>query len=319
MNKDLNYYKRKFINLNVSNKQAYGKAPHKPILLLSVIELIEQRKIQHNRIFLTPELTSNFLKYWGQFGSDKHRSDLALPFFHLTGDKFWHLAPKPGFEATIAKKIRLKSLTAITDAVSYAYLDQELFELVQQTESRVELVATLIQHWFPGRLGGVKELSKVDTFEEIQQRLFEQGGAIYSAEEVKDEEQTFVRNGAFRRLVVKLYDYRCALCKLKIISLENQNIVDGAHIKPFAEFRDDHFDNGLALCKNHHWAFDRGWFSISSNYRILIAHHLFTEEPPEESRSMHDFHGELIYLPDEQKYHPRVEALQWHQNFWNIA
>jgi len=34
---------------------------------------------------------------------------------------------------------------------------------------------------------------------------------------------------------------------------------------------------------------------------------------------MRDFHGELIYLPDEQKYHPRVEALQWHRDFWSIA
>jgi len=317
MKKDVSYYTNQFTKLRVD--RVHGAAPHKPILLLSIIELIEQGKIQHNRIFLTPELISSFLKYWGKFGSENHRSDIAQPFFHLTSDKFWHLAPNSGFESTIEARIKLKSLTALRNAVNYGYFDQELFELLQQSESRIELVTTLIQHWFPGRLGEVEELSQVDIFQEIQLRLFEQGGATYNAEEVKDEEQTFVRSGAFRRIVVSLYDHRCALCKLKIISLENQNIVDGAHIKPFAEFRDDYFDNGLALCKNHHWAFDRGWVSISSNYRILIAHHLFTEEPPEASRSMRDFHDELIYLPDEQKYHPRVEALQWHRDFWSIA
>lgn len=317
MKKDLSYYATRFSKLRID--RVHGAAPHKPILLLSIIELIEQGKIQHNRVFLTPELISNFLKYWGRFGSENHRSDVALPFFHLTGDKFWHLAPNPGFESTIEARIKLKTLTALRNAVHYAYFDQELFEFLCQTESRIELVTTLIQCWFPGRIAELEEISQVDTFEEIQLRLFERGGATYNAEEVKDEEQTFVRSGAFRRIVVGLYDHRCALCRLRIISLENQNIVDGAHIKPFSEFRDDHFDNGLALCKNHHWAFDRGWFSISNNYRILIAHHLFTEEPPEESRSMQNFHGELIYLPDEQKYHPRIDALQWHRDFWNIA
>ncbi|MBD2156149.1 HNH endonuclease [Leptolyngbya sp. FACHB-16] len=47
-------------------------------------------------------------------------------------------------------------------------------------------------------------------------------------------------------------------CRLKIISSDSQNIVDGGHIKPFSQFRDDRFQNGLALCKNHHWACDRG-------------------------------------------------------------
>jgi len=29
------------------------------------------------------------------------------------------------------------------------------------------------------------------------------------------------------------------------------------HLIPFSESRNDHPTNGLALCKNHHWAMDR--------------------------------------------------------------
>jgi len=83
-------------------------------------------------------------------------------------------------------------------------------------------------------------------------------------------EKTFVRSAAFRRIVVSLYEQRCAFCNLRIISQDSQNIVDGAHIKPFSEFRDDRFDNGISLCKNHHWAFDRGWFSIGDDYRVIV-------------------------------------------------
>jgi putative restriction endonuclease len=49
---------------------------------------------------------------------------------------------------------------------------------------------------------------------------------------------------------------------LKIINSLGQNIVEGSHIKSFSEFRDNRIDNGLSLCKNHHWAFERVWSGL---------------------------------------------------------
>lgn len=34
-------------------------------------------------------------------------------------------------------------------------------------------------------------------------------------------------------------------------------IIDAAHLVPFSEGHNDHPTNGLALCKNQHWAMDR--------------------------------------------------------------
>jgi putative restriction endonuclease len=59
----LSYYSKLFTRLRVD--RAHGVAPHKPILVLSVIELIAHSKIKQNQIYLTPELISTFLKYWG--------------------------------------------------------------------------------------------------------------------------------------------------------------------------------------------------------------------------------------------------------------
>ncbi len=67
---------------------------------------------------------------------------------------------------------------------------------------------------------------------------------------------------ALRRNVLKLYDQRCAFCKVRVMG----NMFDGAHIQPFAEFRGDRFVNGLALCKNHQWAFYHSWFGIDDDY-----------------------------------------------------
>lgn len=315
--KNLKYYAKKFEKLRVD--RARGVAPHKPILLLSVIELISQGKITHNRIYLSPELIATFLKYWTNLGSENHHSNIALPFFHLTSEKFWFLAPNPGFEAAIASRVKIRTLKALEDAVSHAYLDDELFEFLQDSQSRTHLIKTLIQTWFGQQTEKIDTLYAVDKFEEIQLRLFEKGGAIYQLKDLKDEDKTFVRNAAFRRIVVSLYEQRCAFCHLKIISSDNQTIVDGAHIKPFSEFRDDRFANGLALCKNHHWAFDRGWFSISDDYRIIVPGNRITEEPPNKSRTMQEFNHEPLFLPSQEAYYPSQESLHWHRNFWNIA
>ena len=185
--------------------------------------------------------------------------------------------------------------------------------------SRFRLSGILIQTWFPNQDVEFQKIYQIDEFENIQLKLLEKGGAVYKVDDLKDEEKIFVRNAAFRRVVVSLYEQRCAFCKLKIISQDNQNIVDGAHIKPFSEFRDDQFDNGVALCKNHHWAFDHGWFSINDDYQIIVPKSRIYEETPTDTKAMSDFHGEQLLMPIQTAYQPRIEALQWHRQYWRIA
>lgn len=317
MKKDLSYYVNKFVKLGVD--RAHGIAPHKPTLLLSVIEQFEKGKIQHNQIYLTPELIATFLKYWSNLVTTDHRSDISLPFFHLTGDKFWHLMPNSGFEATIASRTKIKGLAALRNTVKYAYLDDELFEYLQNVSSRIHLAENLIKTWFPKNANQFESLYQVDELESIQLKLFEKGGAVYTVEDIKDQDKTFVRNAAFRRNIVSLYQQNCAVCRLKIVSLDGQDIVDGAHIKPFSEFHDDRFDNGIALCKNHHWAFDRGWFGINDEYKIIVPPDRIYEETPANLRSLQNYDGEDIVLPNSEIYNPRIDSLQWHLSFWKIA
>jgi putative restriction endonuclease len=224
MTKDLSYYTRKFVKLGVD--RAHGVAPHKPILLLSVIEQFDKGGVQHNQIHLTPELIATFLKYWSNLVATDHRSDISLPFFHLTGDKFWYLMPNPGFEATVASRTKIKGLAALRNTVKYAYVDNELFEYLQDVGSRVQLAETLISAWFPTETQQLESLYQVDELDVIQLKLFEKGGAIYTTEDIKDQDKTFVRSAAFRRNIVSLYEQRCALCRLKIISRDNQNIAN---------------------------------------------------------------------------------------------
>jgi putative restriction endonuclease len=82
---DLAYYCKCFANLNVNSNKIRGKSPHKPILLLSVLELIAQGSIVNNRILVSDELIEIFNRYWDSFvGSDSgHQSGIHYPFTHL--------------------------------------------------------------------------------------------------------------------------------------------------------------------------------------------------------------------------------------------
>ncbi len=319
MPKDLQYYAKKFAKLNVNKHRERGTAPHKPVLLISLIELIEQGKIRLNQVPLSPELISTFLKYWRSLVRTDHRSDISLPFVHLTGDGFWHLAFYPDSETATPTGLGRKGVTAVRRIVQHAWLDPELFAILQDPGQRVILLRLLIDSWFAGRSSEIEQLSLIDEFESVKTQLLREGGATYRVEDLKDEENIVVRHGAFRKIVVSLYDQRCAFCGLRIISADGQDIVDGAHIKPFAEFRDDRFVNGLALCKNHHWAFDHGWFGVDDNYRIMIPQERFTEEPAVESREMEAFDGEVIGLPTEREFRPSLEGLRWHRARWEIG
>ena len=88
----LQKYVQKMKRLRVD--RAHGVAPHKPLLLLAVIELIERRQIRENKIPLFPDLAAAFMRYWSKVTNRK--PNIALPFFHLKSDGFWHLHPNTG-------------------------------------------------------------------------------------------------------------------------------------------------------------------------------------------------------------------------------
>ena len=146
--------------------RAHGVAPHKPILLLAVAECFERGKILENRINLSPELNRIFLKYWSYLGSEDHHPDISRPYFHMKSGKFWHLMMNPGFEHVLAAKIKLRTFCEVKIAVDYAYLDEDLFDLLKIDKYRESLLAVLVGTWFPGRFSEIRNMSEVDDFKD---------------------------------------------------------------------------------------------------------------------------------------------------------
>jgi putative restriction endonuclease len=303
--RDLAYYCNRFAKLNVSKTKERGTANHKPILILSVLELITQQSIVTNRILISNELIETFKQYWSIIVTGSSYTDaLHYPFIHLQRDGFWKVKFKD-----IYKGERIKTTNKLKEKVEYAYLDEELFDLLKDSFNRQVLVDSLVNTWFADSKLKLNNIVDIDLeFDRVNQSEL-----LNLDSEVKITlRKSIVRNSFFRKLVVREYDYRCAFCKLRIIRDPNQNVVDGAHIKPFSEFLDSKIDNGLSLCKNHHWAFDLGWFSVDDNYRILVAQDLDDDSPY--TRAIKDFDREPIALLSNERYFPRLESLKWHRD-----
>ena len=306
--RDITYYCRLFANLNVCSTRQRGEAHYKPILLLSVIDLIAQGIIVDNKILISDELINTFNNYWNVLTSGTYKGGLHYPFFHLKHEGFWHLAFRPTFNGE-----RPKTTNKLKEAIEYAFVDTQLFKLLEHPVYRQELTDTLVAVWFSANKKELGDILKVN--KDFQNSpLFELGNVDPNPK--KNLIQSVIRNAFFRKAIVHIYDYRCVFCRLRVTRSINQNIVDGAHIKPFSGFYESKIENGLALCKNHHWAFDRGWFSVDENYRIIVANDLQEESP--NAKPMKEFNRAMIFLPNDEIYYPSLEALQWHrQNKFN--
>lgn len=131
------------------NRQRGDVSPHKVCMLLSVIDLIANQAIGNNRIFFDNNLRQLFTRQFNQYRTEKDRDNPHLPFFHLKGDGFWHHQPKPGRAGFHANLRRVGGPGDINNNIAYAYLDDELFQLLRNQVAREYLKASLLENINP--------------------------------------------------------------------------------------------------------------------------------------------------------------------------
>lgn len=112
--------------------------------------------------------------------------------------------------------------------------------------------------------------------------------------------------GAFRVLVTEAYNRRCAITGEKVLP-----VLDASHIKPYAEGGPHSIDNGLLLRKDQHTLFDRGYMTITEEYKIEVSKRI--KEDYGNGREYYQMHGKsLLVLPQNRMELPSREFIQWH-------
>jgi hypothetical protein len=132
--------------------------------------------------------------------------------------------------------------------------------------------------------------------------------------------ETKLRNRAFKQAIREAYDFKCAVCGMKIYSPNTlQWEVEAAHIVPHSRYGKDDLLNGLALCRLHHWAFDVGWFTLEDNFNILASSKINDLSSEFGRLGKYDFIRHLsienlrIFLPSEREIYPHHNAIKWHR------
>jgi putative restriction endonuclease len=256
------HWLNKLRKLNPNRSQAKGAAPHKPCLLLSLLDMAQDGELQELLLRRTPSLHVRFhafsslaLPRWGG------KVDLAYPFFYLKSQGFWQ---------TLDAEKRPSTSVDVTQSIQ---LNLEFLALMQDEDFRRSARIILLETYFPPaeRIALYALLGvRAQTLEfQKELHLLNTDTATQSVEQG--------RSARFGVQVVCGYQHTCALTGYRIITHNGESVVEAAHIEPWAKTRNDDIQNGLALSRNVHWAFDRGLWSVDDQFHILIKPERFQE------------------------------------------
>ena len=110
----------------------------------------------------------------------------------------------------------------------------------------------------------------------------------------------------FRERVMAAYQSQCAFCQLK-----HEELLDAAHI--IGDKEEDGIpsvNNGLALCKIHHAAFDQHIIGVSPDYQIKVKEDVLREKDgPMLKHGIQELQDQKLILPKSKKAWPEQEFL----------
>ena len=282
---------------NISNSKGKGNArfaPHKPLLLLCILDLADSSELEYQNLRKSPELRLRFDSYWSLVQSRwGGRPGLDLPFHHLGSQGFW-------------EPLRLDGNMSISsDTTSSIHFNRDFFDALQDASFRRLARFTLIRSWFP-------EPEQQGLLAAMGVGKAEAQKAEFLLKEDSPEYQSKGRDARFRIVVVTQYRFSCALTGYGCHTSKGATLVEAAHVHAFSKSRNDNPDNGLALTRDAHWMFDEGLWTVDEKKRVCVAPTVFTEWGPEASwlksrngAPLHFLHGVTL--------RPSEEHLRWHR------
>ena len=293
MIKDQQYWLHKLATLRIDRARS-NPAPHKPLLLLVIMEMAEKGEIASREVTLSPNLAFRFSVFWSVVAQRRKQSpEVRLPFHHLGSSGMWQpltADDKPSPDKKLTAMIRFEP--SCYDCLA----DQRFRERARRVLIETE------PYFLP------EEKTALYTMLQINPTTLQ---ARDNEELYKTSVQTG-REARFRIVVVLAYRHTCGLTGYRMTTLEMDSIVDAAHIHEFRDSRNNDPRNGIALSKNAHWQFDRGLWSLSDDYRVLVNKLKFIEDGVSGQR-LADFKGRRIFLPSDPKYWPEHTYLDWHR------
>lgn len=110
---------------------------------------------------------------------------------------------------------------------------------------------------------------------------------------------------SFRDFTMVGYGNLCAITGT-VIKYESYMNLEAAHIKPRSHGGLYLPNNGIALCRDLHWAFDKGFFTLDDDFRVVV-------HPKITSEYLNLFNGKKIRVPSNQFFVPDLANVKYHR------
>jgi putative restriction endonuclease len=295
---------QRFAELRVDADAVKGRAPHKPLLLLAVLDLVEESQLVDGWVTLSADLVARFQNFWPIVQERRaNRGDIRMPFYALSNDRVWDVfdaegRPSQAREISVRAKVPDQLLALLGDAAFRSALRRLLIVTYFPSSEQIALFAALGFENAVNSLGLDKQAQALPVY-----RLARETG----------------RSARFKNQVVSGYRFTCALTGYRITTAEQLGIVEAAHIHALSSSRNNDSDNGLALTPTAHALFDLGLWSVSDDLRIVVKPAKdFTEETPAGGFSLRGYGGRPLHLFEGVKLRPNRTHLAWHRRQHNF-
>lgn len=140
-----------FQSLKTNNKYA-RKSPHKAVLLLTVIEMYENKTLSVNEIRYDERLLSTFQKVWNRVLPNETTffTNVYFPFWYMHSEGFWMNMPFRGKEEAFRDlwESRVKPTESrVKELIQYAVLEDGLYFMMTMPSGRSSLKRALLEEY----------------------------------------------------------------------------------------------------------------------------------------------------------------------------
>ena len=136
------------------DKRGSHERPHKPVLLLAILDLLDRGQVKANEIALTPALVKTFRRYFAVVRRDDDQPSIENPFYFLAGDATTVMAApvttKPNFRAATPRPLFKLPRGTVDYAVT---ADGEHFLVCAPGEESTSGTFTIVMNWASGLEG----------------------------------------------------------------------------------------------------------------------------------------------------------------------
>ena len=295
-----NLWLGKLANLNAATSASLGIAPHKPLMIFSVMDLIESGDIRDRWVVYNADLVTGFRDYWDLVvDRRKNRPEITMPFNALGGerDAIWERYDEHGNPSISKLTTRL------------CHLDSDLFTCLQDATFRLNARRIMIAAYFtPSEQVGLYERFRLPVPDTAEMAEFARDRDAYKASQKKG------RDNRFKAEVGPGYKYTCALTGY-CLQTTTGYMVQAAHIHQHAKSGNDDPRNGLALTPDAHWMFDAGLWTVElkgDDFILRVAKGYFREASID-CRTLSGRDGKPLLFHPQARLRPGTEFLGWHQ------